>query len=189
MMMTGADKSLRPPPLFSATHSSPHGAAPPSRHTVRSRPRRRWHLARLALPLANRSVSLNHQPVRPALALWLKPSHDGLCLGCRECGRLRRSFNDFRRLLGSSREHGLDGLDSLLNLLVGHRLDDSRMFNFHIPRAQQCQQLAVNCRLVLAYFGNCRWSAMPKVSQQRRDELAVQLLAVTRADRTAGRVA
>ena len=28
---------------------------------------------------------------------------------------------------------------------------------------------------------------MPKVSQQRRDELAIQLLTVTRADRTAGR--
>src|SRR5215475_15258861 len=155
---------------------------------LRSRPRRRWHLARLALPRANRSVSLNHQPVRLALALWLKPSHDGLCLGCRECGRLRRAFNDFRRLLGSSREHGLDGLNGLLNLLVGHRLDAPRMFNFHIPRAQQCQQLAVSCRLSLAHLGNCRWTAVPEVSEQGCNKLAVQLLAVTRADRTAGRV-
>jgi hypothetical protein len=60
------------------------------------------------------------------------------------------------------------------------------MFNFHIPRAQQCQQLAVSCRLVLAHLGNCRWTAVPEVSQQRRDELAIQLLAMTRADRTAG---
>src|SRR5262249_60840745 len=61
--------------------------------------------------------------VRPALALWLKPSPDGLRLGSRECGRPRRPFNDFRRLIGLSREHVLNGLDGLLDLLVGHRLD------------------------------------------------------------------
>jgi hypothetical protein len=62
------------------------------------------------------------------------------------------------------------------------------MFNFHIPRAQQCQQLAVSCRLVLAHLGNCRWAAVPEVSEQGCNKLAVQLLTVTRADRTAGRV-
>src|SRR5215831_17903045 len=62
------------------------------------------------------------------------------------------------------------------------------MLNSKISRAQQCQQLAVSCRLVLAHLGNCRWTAVPEVSQQRRDELAIQLLAMTRADRTAGRV-
>jgi hypothetical protein len=30
---------------------------------------------------------------------------------------------------------------------------------------------------------------VPEVSQQRRDELTIQLLAMTRADRTAGRIA
>ena len=79
-------------------------------------------------------------------------------------------------------------LDGLLDLLVAHSLDASRMFNFHIPRAQPCQQLAVSRRLVLAHFGNCRWTAVPKVSQQCRNKLAIQLLTVTRADRTAGRV-
>jgi hypothetical protein len=59
------------------------------------------------------------------------------------------------------------------------------MLNSKISRAQQCQQLAVSCRLVLAHLGNCRWTAVPEVSQQRRDELAIQLLAMTRADRTA----
>src|SRR5215467_15367995 len=48
--------------VLAASYSSPHGAAPPSRHTVRSRPRRRWHLARLALPRADRGVNLEHQP-------------------------------------------------------------------------------------------------------------------------------
>src|SRR5262245_20958769 len=60
------------------------------------------------------------------------------------------------------------------------------MFDFHIPRAQQCQQLAVSCGLVLAHLGNCRWTAVSEVSQQRRDELAIQLLTMTRADWTAG---
>src|SRR5262245_37068441 len=91
------------------------------------------------------------------------------------------AFNDFRRLTGSRREHGLDELDGLLDLLVAHRLDAPRMFNFHIPRAQQCQQLAVSCRLVLAHLGNCRWSSVPEVSEQGCNKLAVQLLAVTRA--------
>jgi hypothetical protein len=55
------------------------------------------------------------------------------------------------------------------------------MLNSKISRAQQCQQLAVSCRLVLAHLGNRRWSALPKVSQQRRDKLAIQLLAMTRS--------
>src|SRR5262249_27082172 len=53
---------------------------------------------------------------------------------------------------------------------------------------QQCQQLAVSCRLVLAHLGNCRWTAVSEVSEQGCNKLAVQLLTVTRADRTAGRV-
>ena len=59
------------------------------------------------------------------------------------------------------------------------------IFNFHIPRAQQCQQLAVSCRLSL---GTLAIAAGPpcRKSRQRRDELAIQLLAMTRADRTAG---
>ncbi len=36
---------------------------------------------------------------------------------------------------------------------------------------------------IFKYTAGC---ALPKVSQQRCDELAIQLLAVTRADRTAG---
>src|SRR5262249_52899035 len=82
----------------------------------------------------------------------------------------------------------LDKLDAALDLLRCHRLNPSRMLNSKISRAQQCQQLAVSCRLVLAHLGNCRWTAVPEVSQQRRDELAIQLLAMTRADRTASRI-
>jgi hypothetical protein len=75
-------------------------------------------------------------------------------------------------------EHVLDRLNRLLYLLVTHRLNATRMLDFHIPRAQQCQQLTVSCRLVLAHLSNCRWTAVPEVSEQGRNKLAVQLLAV-----------
>jgi len=173
--------------LLSADPAPPLGLDPRTCHMRRSRGRWRWHLAlpRRALPRADRGVSLHHQSVRPALPLWLKPSPDGR-LGSRERGRLRRAFNDFRCLTGLRREHDLDCLNRALDLLVRHRLDDSGMFDFHIPRAQQCQQLAVSGGLVLAHLGNCRWTAVPEVSEQGRNKLAVQLLTVTRTDRTAG---
>src|SRR6516165_6499295 len=99
-------------------------------------------LPRLALPLADRGVSLHQQSVWPTLAFWFKPSPEGLCLGSRECGRLRRAFNDFRRLTGSRREHGLDGLDGLLDLLVAHRLDDApAVLAFHFARHQKRKDL------------------------------------------------
>src|SRR5262249_48127738 len=96
-------------------------------------------LPRLALPRADRGVSLHHQSVWPTLAFWFKPSPEGLCLGSRECGRLRRPFNDFRRLTGSRREHGLDKLDGLLDLLVAHRLDSPAALDLHCARHQQNQ--------------------------------------------------
>jgi hypothetical protein len=89
-----------------------------------------------------------------------------------------------RRVARPGIKHRLDRSDGLLDLLVTHGLNSPGMFDFHIPRAQQCQQLAVSCGLVLTHFGNCRWTAVPEVSQQRRDELAIQLLAGTRADWT-----
>jgi hypothetical protein len=42
---------------------------------------------------------------------------------------------------------------------------------------------------VLAHTFNRLRAAVPEVSQQCRNKLAIQLLAVTRADRTTGRVA
>jgi hypothetical protein len=47
----------------------------------------------------------------------------------------RFRLDDFRRLTGSRREHGLDGLDGLLDLLVGHRLDDVPVvLDLHLAR-------------------------------------------------------
>jgi hypothetical protein len=85
----------------------------PPWHPVRSHPRRRWHLARLALP--------------PVLDLVL-------------------------------------------------------------ARDQQRQNLQVRGRLCSAHAFNRLRTAVPEVSEQGRNKLAVQLLTVTRANRTAGRV-
>ena len=177
-----------------AGSTAPHGRSSRSKKTTR-------HIVEITRPLAVASCAecapsgrppcgLQHQSVGLVLGLgqWrtLQRSLRGWPVGSRKRGRLRRAFNDFRRLTGSRREHGLDELDGLLDLLVAHSLDAPRMFNFHIPRAQPCQQLAVSRRLVLAHLGNCRWTAVPEVSEQGRNKLAVQLLTVTRADRTVG---
>src|SRR5262249_43080076 len=100
-------------------------------------------LPRLALPRADRSISLHQQSVWPTLAFWFKPSPEGLCLGSRECGRLRHPFNDFRRLTGSRREHGPAGLDSLLDLLVPHRLGAPAVLELHLARHQKRPDLVV----------------------------------------------
>src|SRR5262245_44556115 len=135
-------------------------------------------LPRLALPRANRCVSLHQQSVWPTLAFWFKPSPEGLCLGSRECGRLRRPFNDFRRT-GSRREHGLDGLDGLLDLLVAHRLDAPAVLELHLARHQKRKDLEVRGRLVTSDLLDRLLALMAEVQQQRLHELLVQQ--VTRA--------
>src|SRR5262249_25598846 len=119
-------------------HSDPGVAlllAPPVQHIVRTRTR--WTFSWLVL---DRRVSVHDQPVRLAVwGLWrgLEGSLRGCPVGGRERGRLRRAFNDFRRLTGSRREHGLDGLDGLLDLLVAHLLDRAGMLDLHFPRHQE----------------------------------------------------
>jgi hypothetical protein len=50
-------------------------------------------------------------------------TEDCFSKGTRDLKRVTVDTNDFPRLTGSRREHGLDGLDGLLDLFVGHRLD------------------------------------------------------------------
>jgi hypothetical protein len=57
-----------------------------------------------------------------------------------------------------------------------------------LARDQQRQNLQVRGRLCSAHTFNRLRTAMPEVSEQGRNKFAIQLLAVTRADRTAGRV-
>src|SRR5262249_61226552 len=88
----------------------PKAPAARTRHTVRSRPLRRWHLVRLALPRADRGVHLEHQPV-----LWL---------GRLEHGRRRsRSLDHFDRAGSLRCKRGLDVLDHGFKLLVRQVLD------------------------------------------------------------------
>src|SRR5262245_21859738 len=149
---------------------------PSSRHIVRTRTR--WSF--LGLSRIYRGVGLHHQPVGLALALWLKPSPDGLCLGSRECGRLRRAFNDFRRLTGSRR-------DGLLDLLVAHRLDAPAVLDFHFARHQKRKNLEVRGRLVTSDLLDRLLALMAEVQQQRLHELLVQQM--TRAVPVTVRVA
>src|SRR6516225_9915166 len=143
-------------------------------------------LPRLALPRADRGVSLHQQSVWPALALWLKPSPDGLCLGSRECRRLRRPFNDFRRLTGLLREHGLDGLDGLLDLLVAHGLDTAAVVQRHLPRHQENQQLNEPGGLRSQHLVDCIATALPEGSVHFPDGVGVE--GVTRALRIPAQV-
>src|SRR6266487_5819031 len=155
---------------------------PSSRHIVRTRTRYRFSWLVL-----DRGVSLRHQPVRPTLALWLKPSFDGLCFGGRKCGTLRRAFNDFWRLTGSLREHGLDGLDGLLDLLVGHRLNPLALLDFQLARHQQRKYFEVRGRLGTSDLLDRLLALMAEVQQQRLHELLIE--EVTRAVSVAMRVA
>src|SRR4029077_2261365 len=62
------------------------------------------------------------------------------------------------------------------------------MLDLVLARAQQRQNLQVRGRLCSAHTFNRLRAAVPEVSEQRGNTLPFQLLAVTRADRTAGRV-
>jgi len=94
--------------------------------------------------------------------------------GSRERGRLRRAFNDFRRLTGSRREHGLDGLDGLLDLLVAHRLDAPAVLELHLARHQKRKNLEVRGWLLPRDLLNCLLAVLAEMQQQRLHEFLVQ---------------
>ena len=75
-----------------------------------------------------------------------------------------------------------------LNLLVRQVLDQTTVLNLVLARDQQRQNLQVRRRLCSAHTFNRLRAAVPEVSEQGRNKLPVQLRAMTRADRTAGRV-
>src|SRR5262245_29581540 len=105
------------------------------------------------------------------------------------------SVNGSRRMNSAPKMSGIWGQASVygertpqwarttLRDLTGH------LFDLHLPRHQQRADLHVRRRMQPANTLNRLRTALPKVSQQRRNELAVQLLAVTRADRSADRIA
>jgi hypothetical protein len=57
-----------------------------------------------------------------------------------------------------------------------------------LARDQQSKDLEIGRRLRPAHTLNRFRAALPEVSQQRREKFAIQLLAMTRSDGSAGRV-
>ena len=82
-------------------------------------------------------------------------------------GRLPPPPNHFRRFAGLRRQHGLDGLDGLVDLLVGHRLNPSGMLGFHFPRHQERADLHVRRGLLLAHLFNRGRPVLFEVSSER----------------------
>src|SRR5215831_15067572 len=169
-----------PARLFSATYSSPHGAAPPSRHTVRSRPRRRWHPVRLALPRADRGVRRKHQP-----ALWF---------GRLERGRRRnfygrrfyRSLEQFDRAASLRCKRGLDVLDHGFKLLVRQAFERIAVLDLVLAGNEQAENLEIARRLLPRDLLNCLLAVLAEMQQQRLHELLIEQ--VTRAVPVATRV-
>ena len=181
---------------------------PPLWRRLRLRARRRWHLARLALrgPMpANRHLSRpdivrsgasRRRHALPRLAL-LRPD--------RSVGRIHKPIRSLRLVVrvrrrqcdcfSSALDHlarspsvrassmRLDCLDPRLELLVGHRLN--RLLNARpSDREGTAASTSYSTRPAgSAHLSNRRRTAVPEVSEQGRNEFAVQLLAVTRAGR------
>src|SRR5215471_21521174 len=154
------------------------------RTSTRSRARGRRHaLPRLALLRPDRSIDLHHQPVR--LALGRLEHRES---GSRYCCRFYHPLDHFDRAASLRCKGGLDELDHGLKLLVRQVLDRIAVLDLVLARDQQRQNLQVRRRLCSAHTFNRLRAAVPEVSEQGSNKLAVQLLAVTRADWTAGRV-
>src|SRR5262249_20352163 len=71
-------------------------------------------------------------------------------------------------------------LDHGLKLLVRQALDHIAVLDLLLARAQQRQNLQVRGRLCSAHTFNHLRPAVPEVSEQGRNKLAIQLLAMTR---------
>src|SRR5262249_37374997 len=102
--------------------------------------------------------------------------------------RFYRPLDHFCRRSSLRFQRCLQVLDHGLKLLVRQALDHIALLDLVLARAQPRQDLQVRGRLCSAHTFNRLRAAVPEVSEQGRNKLAVQLLTVTRADRGAGRV-
>src|SRR6516164_2327764 len=189
---TPSDTPKGPPTdsrLFGETDNAvaPHGRSSRSKKTT-------LHIVEITRPLAVASCA----ECAPAARSQCRPRSSGSACawtiafrgnGLREPGarQLRRAFNDFRRLTGSRREHGLDGLDGLLDLLVAHRLDAPAVLELHLARHQKRKNLEVRGRLVTSDLLDRLLAVLTEMQQQRLHELLIEQ--VTRAVPVAVRVA
>ena len=118
----------------------------------------------------------------PRRSAAISASSEDCASGAGECGARCTSLNYLRPLTGLSRNHCLEGGNRLFQLLIGQALNPGRMLELHLLRHEQRAYFHVRCRLRPAHTLNRLRAALPKVSQQGRNELAIQLLAMTRAE-------
>src|SRR6516164_742568 len=117
------------------------------------------------------------------------PRRSATCNGSRSSSpRAASTFTGSRTesLTGSRREHGLDGLDGLLDLLVRHLLYAVRVLSLHLARHQKRKNFEVRGRLVTSDLFNCLLAVLAEMQQQRLHELLIEQ--VTRAVPVAVRV-
>src|SRR6516225_7465996 len=110
------------------------------------------------------------------------PRRSATCNGSRSSSpRAASTFTGSRTesLTGSRREHGLDGLDGLLDLLVRHLLYAVRVLSLHLARHQKRKNFEVRGRLVTSDLLNCLLAVLAEMQQQRLHELLIEQ--VTRA--------
>src|SRR6516164_5134540 len=167
-----------------------------------------------SLRLSLLSPSLGHNPLPTHLACWLLVrfarlagelftlallvGKQGGSLGLRstlaprltrwsrERGRLRRAFDDLRRLPGPPRQIALNRRDRVHNLVLGHRFDAALRLDLHFLWHKQNQKLKENSGLVLHFFLNGMATTEIEGPMHFQDRGLVQRL--TRSLRTAARV-
>src|SRR5262249_19370271 len=155
-------------------------ASMPPWHPVRSRPRRRWHLARLALPRADRGVGLQHHSVlgfgrieqRAALYLY------GY--------RFYRPLDHFCRRASLRCKRGLDVLDHGFKLLVRQVLERIAVFDLVLARDKQGETSQVHPRLLAAHLGDGLLPVLGEIPHQCANHRLAQ--PVTRATQSPSRV-
>jgi hypothetical protein len=136
---------------------------------------RRGHLPlRLPFPRADRSVRRNHELVR-SLDFGGRDNNRR-----RQCDSFRHPLNDFCRICRLSINHCAKGLNRGFQLFVGKLLDRVRMLELHLSRHQQGADFHVRGRLIFPHLGNSRSPTMPKVPEQRGNELGTEPRTLTR---------
>ncbi len=80
-------------------------------------------------------------------------------------------LNHLRRL---GIKHRLDRSDGLLDLLIAHRLNPSRMLDFHFPRHQQGANLHVGRRLLPADLRDSRGAMLLEVGSEGEQKVLVE---------------
>src|SRR5262249_13214793 len=125
---------------------------------MRSRPRRRWRLARLALPRADCGVGLQHHSVLGfgRLEQWTAPYLYGY--------RLYRPLDHFCRRASLRCKRGLDVLDHGLKLLVCQVFERIAALDLMLARDKQGETSQVHPRLLAAHLCDGFFSVLTEIA-------------------------